>query len=346
MTVTIKDVAKLANVATSTVSRVISDNPVISNKTKEKVKAAMEHLGYHPNLNARSLANKSSKAFGIILPNAAHVVFQNPFFPEVLRGISAKAHEEGYVLYLSTGQSNDQVFEEVVQMVQGKRVDGVILLYSLVDDQIITYLKEINFPFVLIGKPYKNSNTINYVDNDNYRASKKATEYLIQLGHSRIAFIGGNLDLVVTIDRLEGYEKALRINSIPYRNEHVIRQQFVKEGGEDAVVALMSLNEPPTALVVTDDVMTLGVYQMLNKVGLSIPKDLSIVSFNNLMISEMSVPPMTTVDINIFGLGNEATKLLIEQIRNPEFPKRHIVLPTKLIERESCHILNKHLVIK
>lgn len=335
MSVTIKDVAKLANVAPSTVSRVISNNPVISKKTKDKVREAMEHLGYHPNLNARSLANKHSMALGIVLPNAAHVVFQNPFFPEVLRGISAKAHEKGYVLYLSTGQTNDHIFEDVKQMVQGKRVDGVILLYSLVEDRIISYLKEVDFPFVLIGKPFKESKSINYVDNDNYRASKKVTEHLIGLGHEQIAFIGGNLDLVVTIERLEGYEKVLRKHDIPYREDYVVRQQFIKEGGQDAVAKLMSLDQPPTALVVADDIMALGVYQMLNKLGLRIPDDVSIVSFNNLMMSEMSVPPMTTVDINIFGLGNEATRLLIEQIAEPELAKRKVILPFKLIKRGS-----------
>ena len=336
MTVTIKDVAKLANVATSTVSRVISDNPIISKKTKDKVREAMEQLGYHPNLNARSLANKSSKALGIVLPNATHAVFQNPFFTEVLRGISMKAHEKGYVLYLSTGQTQDQILEDVIRMVQGKRVDGVILLHSLVEDRVVSYLKELDFPFVLIGKPFKESKSINYVDNDNFRASQKATEYLINMGHNRVAFIGGSFDLVVTIDRLEGYTNALTKKGIRYRNEYVVRQQFVKEGGQNAIAALMSLSEPPTAIVVADDVMTWGVYQMLYKLGLSIPNDISIVSFNNLMISEVSVPPMTTVDINIFGLGSEATNLLIEQIKQPELKKRSILLPYQLIKRESC----------
>lgn len=340
MAVTIKDVAKFANVAPSTVSRVIADSPRISHKTKERVKEAMQHLGYHPNLNARSLANKSTKALGVVLPNSADVVFQNPFFPEVLRGISTKAHEEGYVLYLSTGQTSDQIYKDVTQMVQGKRVDGVILLYSHVEDPIIPYLKELDFPFSLIGKPFKSSKTINYVDNNNYSAGKRATEYLLSLGHERIAFIGGNLDLVVTIDRLEGYETALRKKGIPYRNDYVVHERFLKEGGQEAVVELMSIKQPPTAFVVADDVMTLGVYRMLNKLGLTVPDDISIISFNNLMVSEISVPPMTTVDINIFGLGYEATNLLIEQITTPEIITKNVSLPYQLIIRDSCKTLN------
>jgi DNA-binding LacI/PurR family transcriptional regulator len=334
MNYTIKDVAKLANVAPSTVSRVIANNPVISQKTKEKVREALRELGYHPNLNARNLANKHSKALGVVLPNATHAVFQNPFFPEVLRGISTVAHEKGYVLYLSTGQTKDQILDDVIQMVQGKRVDGVILLHSLVEDPLISYLKEIDFPFVLIGKPYKESKSINYVDNDNFLASKTVTEYLIRLGHNRIAFIGGSFDLVVTIDRLKGYEKALKKNGIKFSDDYVMQQPFVREGGQNGVAALMSLS--PTAIVVADDLMTLGVYQMLNNLGVSVPNDVSIVSFNNLIFSEVSVPPMTTVEINIFKLGCEATKLIIEQVKHPKLNKMNIVLPHQLIERESC----------
>lgn len=300
----------------------------------------MKQLGYHPNLNARSLANRSSKAIGIVLPNATHAVFQNPFFSEILRGISTIAHQKDYVLYLSTGQTKDQIFEDVTQMVQGKRVDGVILLHSLVEDPIITFLRELDFPFVLIGKPFKESKSINYVDNDNFRASQVVTEYLIKLGHNQIAFIGGRFDLVVTIDRLEGYVKALKKNGIKIRNDYVVQQSFVKEGGRDGVGTLMTLAEPPTAIVVADDLMTLGVYQMLNNLGLTVPNDISIVSFNNLLVSEVSVPQMTTVEINIFKLGSEAATLLIEQIEHPQIDKMRIIVPHELIERESCQEFN------
>ena len=336
MSVTIKDVAKLASVAPSTVSRVIANSPRISEKTKVRVKEAMEHLGYHPNFNARSLANKNTQALGIVLPSAADIAFQNPFFPEVLRGISTKAQEEKYVLNMSTGQSNEQIFNNVVQMVQGRRTDGVLLLYSQVEDEIIAYLQKQKFPFALIGKPFKDVNTITHVDNDNYKASKTVAEYLILLGHERIAFVGGNLDLVVTIERLEGYEAALRQANIKYRDDYVVHEVFLKEGGQDAVVELMSLSDPPTALVVADDIMALGVLRMLDNMGMSVPEDISIISFNNVMISELASPPLTTVDINIFSLGYEATKCLIHNIHFPASEAKRVIVPHKLIRRESC----------
>ena len=207
MAVTIKDVAKIANVAPSTVSRVIANSPRISEKTKERVREVMEQLGYHPNFIARSLASQSTRAIGLVMPSSTDVVFQNPFFPTVLTGLSEGAHSRQYALHMTTGKTELEIFDGVVAMVQGGRVDGVILLYSKVEDKVISYLRKRDFPFVVIGKPFKDDENISYVDNDNFKAGKEVTEYLIQLGHERIGFIGGNLDLVVT-DR-----KSTRLNS-------------------------------------------------------------------------------------------------------------------------------------
>ncbi len=337
MAVTIKDVAKLANVAPSTVSRVIANSPRISQKTKDKVREAMEKLGYHPNFNARSLANKSTNTIGIVMPSSANKAFQNPFFPEVIRGISTKAHQEGYGLYLSTGQTEDEIFQEVVHMVQGGRVDGIILLYSRINDRIMPYLKLHDFPFVLIGRPYgEQEQEITYVNNDNYKAAKTVTEYLILLGHQHIAFIGGELDFVVTIDHKRGYEQALQNANIPLKDEYVVFHQELQEGGQDAVIELMSLVQPPSALVVSDDIMTFGVMRMLNEMGINVPDDISIISFNNVLVSEMSSPPMSTVDINIFGLGFEATNLVIEKIKQPELEPKNVIIPHKLVKRQTC----------
>lgn len=336
MAVTIKDVARLANVAPSTVSRVIANSPRISEKTKEKVREAMDQLGYHPNFIARSLASQTTQAIGLVMPSSTDKVFQNPFFPTVLRGISEAANERQYALFMTTGKTEDEIFDGVVQMVQGGRVDGVVLLYSKVEDKILTYLQQRDFPFVVIGKPFKHVEEITHVDNDNFRATKEVTEYLINLGHEAIAFIGGNLNLVVTVERLLGYEKALRDCFLPLKREYIIHEEFLREGGQEAVRELMSLDEPPTALVVADDLMALGVLNTLDEMGIVVPDDISIISFNNVMISEMSRPPLTSVDIGIFDLGFEAAKSLFQKIENPREPIKRIIIPHQIIKRHSC----------
>jgi DNA-binding LacI/PurR family transcriptional regulator len=221
-------------------------------------------------------------------------------------------------------------------MVQGRRVDGVVLLYSKVEDKVISYLKGRDFPFVVVGKPYKHVEEITHVDNDNFRAMKEATEYLIGLGHLEIAFIGGSLDLVVTVDRLLGYERALRDANIPLRNEYIVQEEFLREGGQEAVAELMQLKEHPTALVVADDFMALGVLNTLDELGIRVPEDISIVSFNNVLLAEMSKPPLTSVDINILDLGYQASKSLIQKIENNNEPTKRIIISHNLVERHSC----------
>jgi DNA-binding LacI/PurR family transcriptional regulator len=345
MAVTIKDVAKLANVAPSTVSRVIANNPRISEETKIKVRDAMAYLGYYPNVIARSLANRSTQAIGIVMPNSTEKALQNPFFPEVIRGISKKAHEKKYALYMSTGNSEQEIYEATIGMVQGRRVDGIILLYSRVDDKIMTYLFEQNFPFTVVGKPYSNAEMISHIDNDNYRAAKDLTQYLIQKGHERIAFIGGSLNLVVTTDRLLGYENALRISNLPLRNEYIVHDEFLKEGGRDAVNSLIALREPPTALVVADDLMALGVLSMLSDKGISVPDEISVVSFNNVALAELAHPSLTSVDINIFKLGYEAADCLLCIVENPTKPKERVIIPHKIIERHSSTTYKEQIQI-
>ncbi|WP_078552527.1 LacI family DNA-binding transcriptional regulator [Bacillus alkalicellulosilyticus] len=341
MSITIKDVAKLANVAPSTVSRVIANSSRISQKTKERVREAMEELGYHPNFNARSLANKSTNTLGVIMPNSAKVAFQNPFFPEVIRGITVKSHQEKYGLYLSTGQTEEEILDEVMQMVYSRRVDGILLLYSRVNDKVMPFLIEQDFPFVLIGRPYNGDGSkVTFVNNDNHKAAKTVTEYLILLGHKKIGFIGGSMDYVVTLDHMSGYKQALENANIPIKEEFIVHHAEVKEGGQDAIIELMALEERPTALVVADDIMSFGVLRMLEDMGVKVPDDISLVSFNNVMISELSSPPMTTVDIHINDLGFKATELLIDKIKHPQEDSKQVIVPHNLIKRQTCKRVN------
>jgi len=340
MAVTIKDVAKVANVSPSTVSRVIANNPRISEETKRKVRKAMEQLGYYPNFQARSLANKSTQTIGVIMPSSTNYAFQNPFFPEVLRGISVKAHEIGYGLYLSTGTKEDEIYQEVVSMVQGGRVDGIILLYSRVNDKVMNYLFEEKFPFIVVGRPNEHPDQITHVDNDNVSIAKQVTEYFIAHGHERIAFVGGDVDLVVTKDRLVGYKQALKEANIPFEPAYIVQERFLREGGREAIKELLSLPNPPTALVVADDIMAFGMMSHFEHLEIRVPDEISIISFNNVMLAEYSKPPLTSVDINIFQLGYEAANCLNERMQNPNVLAKRITIPAKMIERQSCKKLS------
>ncbi len=336
MSVTIKDVAKKANVAPSTVSRVISDSPNISEKTKRKVRKIMEEMGYHLNLNARTLVQKSTQTIGVVMKNSTSQSLLNPVFPEVLSGISAYCHKQGYSICLTTGESENDIFEDTIKMVQGKRVDGVIVLYSKRDDPVVPFLMKSGTPFVVIGNPVSESNKIMFVDNDNFQAAKDATNFLIKAGHQRIGFIGGDLRFEVTEARLNGFKESLLENQLEIVDDYIKNFPYDRELGTQAVGELLELAEIPTALVITDDLNALIILSALRERNIKVPDDISIISFNNTMISRLSTPPLTSIDIQTFQLGYESARCLIEEIKDPAMFKKRIIIPAVIVERESC----------
>ncbi|MGP7816374.1 LacI family DNA-binding transcriptional regulator [Niallia sp. 01092] len=336
MAITIKDVGKEANVSPSTVSRVLANHPKISEETKRKVREAMEKLGYHPNLQARSLVVKSANAIGIVMPHSAESMLENPFFPEVIRGISLKARENKYGIYLTTGAEEEEIYQEVVQMVQGKRVDGIILLYSKKNDKVMDYLVKVKFPFAVIGRPYSNAEQITYVDNDNISITKQITEYLINMGHQHIAFVGANMEMVFTIDRLEGYRQALEQANIPFDESIIIYDKEMKVNAKKQFQQLLQKDVPPTALVVADDFVAIELISYAEEWNISVPEDISIVGFNNIIVAKHIKPSLTSIDINIYQLGIEAADCLIDNMKNSDSLPKKMIIPAKMVERKSC----------
>lgn len=336
MNVTIKDVARRANVAPSTVSRVIADNPRISKETKDRVWKVMEELGYYPNAIARSLASKMTYTIGLIMPRSAEDAFSNPFFPEVMRGISVVAHNEKYDLLISTSGNEEEEKDAVINMVKGRKVDGIVLLCSRTTDKLIPWLRKERFPFTVIGKPL-DSKDVCWVDNDNIGASRLATNYLIKHGHRKIAFISGSLEFVVSLDRLDGYKLALEENHIPFDRDLAQQDEFSEDGGYNAMMRILK-HKKPTAVVVTDDIMSFGVIRAAIDSGFKVPQDISLIGFNNIPLSEFANPPLTTIDISTFELGVKSAELLIHNLKNKDAKANHIIVPVKLIERKSCII--------
>lgn len=336
MAVTIKDVAKLAGVSPSTVSRVLSGHPRISQKTASKVREIMQELDYHPNVMAKSLVSKTTKSIGVILPKPAEELFLNTFFMELIRGIITQANRLGYDIVISSGANEQEEVAAVQKLVYGGRVDGAILLYSRQNDPVVEFLYEENFPFVLIGRNEQYPDLLS-VDTDNVQAAFDATSHLISFGHERIGFVSGPKNLMVSRDRLQGYHQAMEKAGLPIKSEWIVEDDFLQESGYRAMSFYMNLPERPTALVVIDDVVSFGVLRGLNELKFKVPSDLCIVSFNNIALSELYSPPLSSVDIGIYHLGYVASQALIQAIQDEDkslFTKRHII-PHRLIVRES-----------
>lgn len=331
MAVTIKDVAKRADVCPSTVSRVLANNPKISDKTKEKVLAAVKELNYHPNVIARSLANKSTRTLGLILPNEAEDLFKNPFFIQVMTGISIYAQKRGYYMMYSFGSTQNDELSIVKSYIQSHLVEGIILLISRQNDIVIEYLKKKNFPFVVIGRP-KNTKNILWVDNDNFQAMYNVVSTIQMKCQYDFSFIGGPIDMTVSRDRLLGYKMALKTHEIDIDEKMIILEpNFSEKCGYNAMLNILKIKIPST-VITTDDLLAFGAMKALKEKNI---KGVRIVGFNNTPLAEYQNPSLSSVDINSNKLGHYAGKLLIDKLEKVNMPANHYIIGTNFIERNS-----------
>lgn len=336
MPVTIKDVAALAGVSPSTVSRTCKDHPSISKQTKDKVRSAMAKLGYEPNFQASSLATQNSRTIGIILPPSEKEAYQNSFYLEVIRGISQFCNQKQYINTVITGQNEAEILQAIKTMSKTGLAEGYIVLYSREQDPVLNYLYEEGLLYVLIGKAYRNVNQTIYVDNDNVLAGKEAAAYLLSLGHKRIAYLSGDHSLLFNSDRKAGYTLALTENQIPFLPDFCVEVPEVPEAQNQTLNELLTRPDRPTAVLVSDDILAMALEKVCIRLGISIPGDLSIISFNNSLFAQLSSPPLTSMDINSCQLGIEAASQMISHIENPVLMATKTIVPHHMVERESC----------
>lgn len=336
MAVTIKDVAALAGVSPSTVSRTCKNNPSISEETKERVRKAMAELGYEPNFQASNLASQNSRTIGIILPASAKEVYENSFYLEAIQGISHYCNGRQYMTTIVTGQDKAEILDAVRSMSRSGKVDGFIILYSKKDDPVIDYLFNEGLLYILIGKATQYTNQTIYIDNDNLLAGREAAEYLYQLGHRRIAYLGSDSSLMFSADLKAGYQLALASHQLPVRPEYCVEVKNVSENNEEAIRGLLMQKDRPTAILVSDDILAVSLERVCLENHLAIPEDLSIISFNNSLFARLTSPQLTSIDIGAGQLGSEAASQIINHIENPNLLATKIIVPHHLIERDSC----------
>lgn len=338
MAVTLKDVAALAGVSPSTVSRTCKDNPSISEETKERVRRAMAQLGYDPGGLSQSASPQweTSRSIGIILPPSQKEVYENSFYLETIRGISQFCSHRQYMNTVITGQNETELLKVIQSLVRTGQVDSFIILYSRQKDPVIDYLYNEGLLYVLIGKAYQYANQTIYIDNDNLLASQEATEYLIRLGHKSIAYLGSDSSLMFSADRKAGYQTALALHQLPLRPDHCLEIASVSRDDGSSLRAMLQSPDRPTAMVVSDDILAVSLERACLEVGLSIPKDLSIISFNNSLLARLTSPQLTSIDVNSCQLGIEAASQIINHMENPNLMATKIIVPHHLIERDSC----------
>ncbi len=327
--VTIVDIARETGVSYSTVSRVLSGFEFVKEDTRQRVLEAAQRLGYVANIGARSLAGGKSHVIGLLVPG-----LDNGYIGEVARGIDEELARVNYDLMLYTTHRQRGKESAYVHAIANGLTDGLILVVPLVMDYL-QGLQAQNFPYVLVdqGDP---TNRSNIVDATNWQGAYAATEYLINLGHSRIGLISGLMQIASARERLEGYKAALADHQIAFDPALIAEGDFWQTSGYQAALRLLDLNPLPTAIFASNDLSAFGAMDAIRERGLSIPDDISIVGFDDIPQASLVHPKLTTVRQPLDQMGRVAVQMLLDQIENPSQPPRRITLATQLIVRDSC----------
>jgi LacI family transcriptional regulator len=328
---TIHDIARELKISASTVSRALNDNPRISLKTKEKIKAVADQFGYRPNTLASNLRNKKSNTIGIVVP-----LINRHFFSSVISGAEDVAYKAGYTVVIS--QSNDLSAKEIniVQSMFSNRVDGLIISIAMQTNTFehLKLFRKKHIPLVFFDRAVPEIETDKIVVDD-FDGGFRVTQHLIDQGYKRIGHLAGPQNLKTYIDRKNGYSSALQKNGIPYDESLIIVNTLTSDEGVPAIQRLMGLLNPPDALFCGNDTTALSVMIYLRDKGIRIPEDVGIVGFSNEPFSKVVSPSISTIAQPGFEMGQKAAELIIRKIENKERTYQTIVLPTELIVRES-----------
>jgi DNA-binding LacI/PurR family transcriptional regulator len=335
---TIYDIARLAKVSKSTVSRVLNNQPNISEQARQRVLKAIEELNYQPSKLARGLSTGFDAI--LVLTRSSKTTADNPFFSEVLQLISSRAEEENYDVIIQTSKNSKDELEKCISKIKEKMIKGIIMLSSPADESLFKELDVFNIPICVIGKIDGNYQNVFSLDTNNYQDSYNLCQYLIEQGHRDIACLHSPLDYHVSIDRLEGYKDCLLHNGLHLRKEWVIDCGYTFETAFKAIHSLLKSKQLPTAIFATDDLKVMSVYKYALENGISIPQDLSVLGYCNSNFTPFLSPSLTRIEIPIKTLGGLASKLLFSKIKeNKDAPLRTII-PTEIIIEKSVKKLN------
>lgn len=324
----LKDVARTAGVSTATVSHVINKTKYVTDKTRESVLKAIELCNYYPNAHARSLASGRTDFIGLLVSDIA-----NPFFPELVKSIEMAAFERGYnVILLNTNYDAERAADFVKRLI-GLKVAGVALMTAELDPALIQELirKKISVVSQNFGKvgELMSSVVIDYA-----AGMDEAVSHLASLGHRHIVHVAGPSRLNATNVRREAFLNSVA-RHIPNAKTAVYEGDFKFEGGRRAASEILAADELPTAIVAANDMMAFGVIKELHQTGISIPADISIVGFDDIIFAELTEPPLTTVCLSRVELGRRTVEALMANIERPHEQGTEVHIPTYLIRRGS-----------
>ncbi len=334
---TMKDIAKLAGVSTSTVSHVINQSRFVSEEISNRVNEAAKALNYRPSVLARSLKLNRTKTIGMLVTTST-----NPFFGEVVKGVERSCYHQGYNLILCNTEGDSERMHESINTLLQKRVDGLILMCSLLEGERIDVFEQYpDIPVVVMdwGPIWFTSDKI---QDNSLRGGYLAAKHLIESGHKKIGCITGPLIRHQAQMRYEGYKKALNEAGLSLNADWIIESNFECEGGYNAFNKMYQAGPLPEAIFVCNDMMSMGVINAAHEKGIIIPDDLSIIGYDDIHIAKFMTPPLTTIHQPKYRLGKAAVETLLYRLENDATEPQVVQLEPSLVERQSVSLNNKH----
>jgi LacI family transcriptional regulator len=330
MQVTMKDIAREANVSVVTVSRALNDKPDISKETKDHILNIAEKLNYTPNILAQSLVTRDTKTIGIIIPSA-----RDPFYNLVIDGISHETRIRGYGMFLCNSQGNPNEELELINLLHGKRVNGMIINPLQEDNRYIDELKKSPIPFIFINR-HSEEIQCDYVMNDNHYGSYLAIDHLIKTGRRKIVYLCVSPTVSSGQERIDGCKEALKDNNLPDSTLCVITCDKTIQSCYMLVKKLIADNFEMDAIYVWDDGMAVGARRALFESNIKIPEEIALVGYDDIEVSEYLYPPLTTIRQPTFQIGQIAAKILIDRFENGHKNDfKHIIMKPELVIRNT-----------
>lgn len=314
--ITIAEIAKLANVSKTTVSRVLNNKPDIQPETKERIKKIIEEYDYHPNVFAKAISHRKSNTIGLLIPYSANYVFSNPFYYEIIRGISLETNNNGYYVLMCYTENDNYVLA-----LKQKRADGIIVVSpGSAHKNIFDVISNLGVPCVATSK-VPGIPDMYCIDTDDVQGACLAMEHLVSLGHRRIGYINGPEILASSRERLEGYRKTLAKYNIPY-DESLVKAGDTSIGsGYKAMTELLKESDI-TAVFVSCDLMAVGALNAINGAGMKVPDNISVVGYDDIPLAGALNPPLTTVNQFAFKKGVLAARMIIDLIEEKQVTER------------------------
>jgi len=335
--VTLEEIARIAGVSRSTVSRVVNGDRRVSDAARHRVQAIIRDHDYHPNAAARSLASRRMRVLGLLITKSVGGLFTDPFYPILIQGTADACNAADHTLTMlmdtsADGHAVDQLYRRVIR---GRHVDGVVLACQTVDDPLVPRLQADGIPFVLVGR--HPGAEVSFVDVDSRGAAQGAVAHLLGHGYRTIAMICGQPHLIASIDRHSGYVTALQEAAVPPQPSRVVFADFTQRGGHRAMQRLLqNRTDFPEAVFAASDALAFGAMAAIQEAGLRVPNDIAVIGFDGLDEGVDMQPPLSTVTQPVADLGREAVRMLLELIDNPVGEPVQRFLPTQLTLRGSC----------